>query len=57
MAQSIEEIKENLSEVGPVLINGQLTELSDEEKEETLNTWAENELARQLAEEESGVTE
>ena len=46
MAQSIEEIKANLPPVGKAWVNGVEVELSDEEKEATLNTWAENERAR-----------
>ena len=48
MAQSIEEIKASLETPNVKLVNGVEVELSDEEKEATLNTWAENERARQL---------
>ena len=54
MAQSIEEIKAGLPPVGNSIVNGVEVELSEEEKEATLNTWAENELARQLDEEANG---
>ena len=54
MAQSIEEIKAGLPPVGKSWVNGVEVELSDEEKEATLNTWAENERARQLDEEANG---
>jgi len=54
MAQSIEEIKAGLPPVGNSIVNGVEVELSEEEKEATLNTWAENELARQLDEEQNG---
>ena len=54
MAQSIEEIKAGLPPVGNSIVNGVEVELSEEEKEATLNIWAENELARQLDEEQNG---
>ena len=54
MAQSIEEIKASLPAVGKSWVNGVEVELSTEEKEATLNTWAENERARQLDEEANG---
>jgi len=54
MAQSIEEIKASLETPNVKLVNGVEVELSDEEKEATLNTWAENERARQLDEEANG---
>ena len=54
MAQSIEEIKAGLPPVGNSIVNGVEVELSEEEKEATLNTWAENERARQLDEETNG---
>ena len=54
MAQSIEEIKAGLPPVGNSIVNGVEVELSEEEKEATLNIWAENELARQLDEEANG---
>ena len=54
MAQSIEEIKAELPTVGNSIVNGVEVELSQEEKEAILNTWAENERARQLDEEANG---
>lgn len=54
MAQTIEEIKAGLPPVGNSIVNGVEVELSEEQKEATLNTWAENELARQLDEEQNG---
>ena len=54
MAQTIEEIKAGLPPVGNSIVNGVEVELSEEEKEATLNTWAENEKARQLDEEQNG---
>jgi len=54
MAQTIEEIKAGLPPVGNSIVNGVEVELSEEEKEATLNTWAENERARQLDEEANG---
>ena len=53
MAQTIEEIKAGLPPVGNSIVNGVEVELSEEQKEATLNTWAENELARQLDEEQN----
>ena len=54
MAQTIEEIKAGLPPVGNSIVNGVEVELSEEQKEATLNTWAENERARQLDEETNG---
>ena len=54
MAQTIEEIKAGLPPVGNSIVNGVEVELSEEEKEAILNTWAENERARQLDEEANG---
>jgi len=54
MAQTIEEIKAELPPVGNSIVNGVEVELSEEEKEATLDTWAENERARQLDEEQNG---
>jgi hypothetical protein len=54
MAQTIEEIKAGLPPVGNSIVNGVEVELSEEQKEATLNTWAENELARQLDVEANG---
>ena len=54
MAQSVEEIKAGLPPVGNSIVNGVEVELSEEQKEATLNTWAENERARQLDEEANG---
>tara|TARA_B100000927_G_C16417618_1_gene449982 strand:- start:36 stop:326 length:291 start_codon:yes stop_codon:yes gene_type:complete len=54
MAQTIEEIKAGLPPVGNSIVNGVEVELSEEEKEATLNAWAENERARQLDEEANG---
>ena len=51
MAQSLEEIKASLTPPTHDNINGVQVELSAEEVEATLNTWAENERARQLDEE------
>ena len=54
MAQSIEEIKTSLETPNVKLVNGVEVELTTEEVEATLNTWAENERARQLDEEANG---
>lgn len=54
MAQTIEEIKAGLPPVGNSIVNGVEVELSEEEKEAILNTWAENERTRQLDEEANG---
>jgi len=54
MAQSIEEIKTSLETPNVKLVNGVEVELTTDEVEATLNTWAENERARQLDEEANG---
>ena len=52
MAQSIEEIKASFEAPTHRIVNGVQVDLTAEEVEATLNTWAENELARQLDEEQ-----
>ena len=54
MAQSVEEIKAGLQPPTNKIVNGVQVELTAEEVEATLNTWAENERARQLDEEQNG---
>jgi len=54
MAQSLEEIKANFEAPTHRLVDGVQVDLSAEEIEETLNMWADNELARQLDEEANG---
>ena len=54
MAQSIEEIKAALEAPTHNIVNGVQVDLTAEEVEATLNTWAENERARQLDEEANG---
>ena len=54
MAQSVEEIKAGLEAPTNKVVNGVQVELSAEEVEATLNTWAENERAKQLDEETNG---
>ena len=54
MAQSVEEIKAGLEAPTNKIVNGVQVDLTAEEVEATLNTWAENELARQLDEEANG---
>ena len=54
MAQSLEEIKASFEAPTHRIVNGVQVDLTAEEIEETLNTWAENELARQLDEEANG---
>ena len=54
MAQSLEEIKASFTPPTHDNINGVQVELSAEEVEATLNTWAENERAKQLDEETNG---
>jgi hypothetical protein len=54
MAQSLEEIKASLETPNVKLVNGVEVDLTAEEVEATLNTWAENERARQLDEEANG---
>ena len=54
MAQSLEEIKASFEAPTHKVVNGVQVDLTAEEIETTLNTWAENELARQLDEEQNG---
>jgi len=54
MAQSLEEIKASFEVPTHRIVNGVQVDLTAEEVEATLNTWAENELARQLDEEANG---
>ena len=54
MAQSIDEIKAELEAPTHRIVNGEEVDLSADEIEATLNTWAENERARQLDEEQNG---
>jgi len=54
MAQSIEEIKASFEAPTHRIVNGVQVDLTAEEVEATLNTWAENERARQLDEEANG---
>ena len=54
MAQSIEEIKAELEAPTHRVVNGEQVDLTAEEIEATLNTWAENERARQLDVEANG---
>ena len=54
MAQSLEEIKAGLEAPTHKVVNGERVDLTAEEIEATLNTWAENERARQLDEEANG---
>jgi len=54
MAQSVEEIKAGLQAPTNKVVNGVQVDLTAEEVEATLNTWAENERARQLDEEANG---
>jgi len=54
MAQSLEEIKASFEAPTHRIVNGVQVDLTAEEVEATLNTWAENELARQLDEEANG---
>ena len=54
MAQSIEEIKAELEAPTHRVVNGVQVDLTAEEVEATLNTWAENERAKQLDEEANG---
>ena len=57
MAQSIEEIKASFEAPTHRVVNGVQVDLTAEEIEATLNTWAENERARQLDEEANGYKE
>jgi hypothetical protein len=54
MAQSLEEIKAGFEAPTNKVVNGVQVDLTAEEVEATLNTWADNELARQLDEEANG---
>lgn len=54
MAQSLEEIKAGFEAPTHRVVDGVQVDLTAEEIEATLNTWAENELARQLDEEANG---
>ncbi len=54
MAQSLEEIKASFEAPTHRLVDGVQVDLSAEEVETTLNTWAENERAKQLDEEANG---
>ena len=54
MAQSLEEIKASFEAPTHRVVDGVQVDLTAEEVEATLNTWAENELARQLDEEANG---
>lgn len=54
MAQSIEEIKAGLEAPTHIVVDGVQVDLTAEEIETTLNTWADNERAKQLDEEANG---
>ena len=54
MAQSLEEIKASFEAPTHRVVDGEQVDLTVEEVEATLNSWAENELARQLDEEQNG---
>ena len=54
MAQSLEEIKASFEAPTHKVVDGVQVDLTAEEVETTLNTWADNELARQLDEEQNG---
>ncbi len=54
MAQSLEEIKASFEAPTHRVVDGVQVDLTAEEVEATLNTWADNELARQLDEEQNG---
>ena len=54
MAQSLEEIKGSFEAPTHKVVNGVQVDLTAEEVEATLNSWAENELARQLDAEANG---
>ena len=54
MAQSLEDIKASFEAPTHRVVNGVREDLTAEEVEATLNTWAENERARQLDEEANG---
>lgn len=57
MAQSLEVIKASFDAPTHKIVNGVQVDLTAEEIEATLNTWAENERARQLDEEANGYKE
>jgi len=57
MAQSLEDIKGSFEAPTHKIVNGVQVDLTAEEIEATLNTWAENERARQLNEEANGYKE
>ena len=54
MAQSLEEIKASFEAPTHKVVDGIQIDLTAEEVEATLNSWADNELARQLDEEQNG---
>ena len=54
MAQSLEEIKASFEAPTHKIVDGVNVNLTSEEVEATLNTWAENERAKQLDEEANG---
>ena len=54
MAQSLEDIKASFDAPTHKVVDGVQVDLTADEIEATLNTWAENELARQLDEEANG---
>jgi hypothetical protein len=54
MAQSIEEIKAGLEAPTHIVVDGVQVDLTADEIEATLNTWADNELAKQVDEEANG---
>jgi len=57
MAQSLEVIKASFDAPTHKIVDGVQVDLTAEEIEATLNTWAENERARQLDEETNGYKE
>ena len=54
MAQSLEDIKASFEAPTHRVVDGVQVDLTAEEIEATLNTWAENERAKQLDEEANG---
>jgi len=54
MAQTLEEIKSSFEAPTHKIVNGVKVDLTPKEIEDTLTIWAENELARQLDEENNG---
>ena len=54
MAQSLEEIKAGFEAPTHRVVNGVQVDLTADEIKATLNTWADNELARQLDKEANG---